>query len=52
MLRLRLLGSFELRGPGDKPVRITARKARALLAFLASLWTEQVRRATVGRVPS
>ena len=24
----------------------------ALLAFLASLWTEQVRRATVGRVPS
>jgi DNA-binding SARP family transcriptional activator/tetratricopeptide (TPR) repeat protein len=35
MLRLRLLGSFELRGPGDRPIRISARKARALLAFLA-----------------
>src|SRR5262245_52497963 len=35
MLRLRLLGSFELRGPGDRPLRITARKTRALLAFLA-----------------
>ena len=35
MLRLRLLGSFELKGPGDRPLRITARKARALLAFLA-----------------
>ncbi|HEY8266058.1 MAG TPA: BTAD domain-containing putative transcriptional regulator [Steroidobacteraceae bacterium] len=35
MLRLRLLGSFELRGPGDRPLKITARKTRALLAFLA-----------------
>ena len=35
MLRLRLLGSFELRGPGDRPITITARKTRALLAFLA-----------------
>src|SRR5262245_46349424 len=35
MLRLRLLGSFELRGPGDRPLAVTARKARALLAFLA-----------------
>src|SRR5687767_3869352 len=35
MLRLRLLGTFELRGPGDRPLRITARKSRALLAFLA-----------------
>ncbi len=35
MLRLRLLGSFDLRGPGDRPIRITARKTRALLAFLA-----------------
>ena len=35
MLRLRLLGSFELRGPGDKPITISARKTRALLAFLA-----------------
>ncbi len=35
MLRLRLLGSFELRGPGDRPLAITARKTRALLAFLA-----------------
>ncbi len=35
MLRLRLLGSFELRGPGDRALRITARKARALLAYLA-----------------
>jgi DNA-binding SARP family transcriptional activator len=35
MLRLRLLGSFELKGPGDRTIRITARKTRALLAFLA-----------------
>ncbi len=35
MLRLRLLGSFELRGPGDRPIPVKARKARALLAFLA-----------------
>ena len=35
MLRLRLLGSFELRGPSDRPLKITARKTRALLAFLA-----------------
>src|SRR5688500_4334965 len=35
MLRLRLLGSFELKGPGDRPIRLTARKTRALLAFLA-----------------
>jgi len=35
MLRLRLLGSFELRGPGDRPLKITARKTRALLAYLA-----------------
>jgi len=35
MLRLRLLGSFELRGPGDRPLPITARKTRALLAYLA-----------------
>ncbi len=35
MLRLRLLGSFELRGPGGRPLRITARKTRALLAYLA-----------------
>ncbi len=35
MLRLRLLGSFELRGPGDRPLKVTARKCRALLAFLA-----------------
>jgi DNA-binding SARP family transcriptional activator len=35
MLRLRLLGSFELRGPGDRPITVTARKTRALLAFLA-----------------
>jgi DNA-binding SARP family transcriptional activator len=35
MLRLRLLGSFELRGPGGRPIAITARKTRALLAFLA-----------------
>ena len=34
-MRLRLLGSFELRGPGDRPLKITARKTRALLAFLA-----------------
>jgi len=35
MLRLRLLGGFELRGPGDRLIRITARKTRALLAYLA-----------------
>ncbi|MEX0733757.1 MAG: BTAD domain-containing putative transcriptional regulator [Steroidobacteraceae bacterium] len=35
MLRLRLLGSFELRGPRDRPLKIPARKTRALLAFLA-----------------
>ena len=35
MLRLQLLGSFELRGPGDRPLKIPARKTRALLAFLA-----------------
>ena len=35
MLRLRLLGGFELRGPGDKALKITARKTRALFAFLA-----------------
>ena len=35
MLRLRLLGSFELRGPGDRVLKIPARKTRALLAFLA-----------------
>src|SRR5688572_16765678 len=35
MLRLRLLGSFELRGPGGRPLLITARKTRALLAYLA-----------------
>ena len=35
MLRLRLLGSFELRGPGGRPLKISARKTRALLAFLA-----------------
>ncbi|HEX9707519.1 MAG TPA: BTAD domain-containing putative transcriptional regulator [Steroidobacteraceae bacterium] len=35
MLRLRLLGSFELKGPGDRPLKIPARKTRALLAFLA-----------------
>jgi DNA-binding SARP family transcriptional activator/class 3 adenylate cyclase len=35
MLHLRLLGSFELRGPGNRPLKISARKTRALLAFLA-----------------
>ena len=35
MLRMRLLGSFDLRGPGDRPLKVTARKTRALLAFLA-----------------
>ncbi len=35
MLRLRLLGSFELKGPGDRVLKIPARKTRALLAFLA-----------------
>jgi DNA-binding SARP family transcriptional activator/class 3 adenylate cyclase len=35
MLRLRLLGSFELRGPGDRLLKVTARKTRALLAYLA-----------------
>ncbi len=35
MLRMRLLGSFDLRGPNDRPLKITARKTRALLAFLA-----------------
>jgi len=35
MLRLRLLGSFELRGPGDRSLKVPARKTRALLTFLA-----------------
>jgi DNA-binding SARP family transcriptional activator/class 3 adenylate cyclase len=35
MLQLRLLGSFELRGPGNRALKISARKTRALLAFLA-----------------
>ena len=35
MLRLRLLGSFELRSPGERLLKIPARKTRALLAYLA-----------------
>jgi DNA-binding SARP family transcriptional activator/class 3 adenylate cyclase len=35
MLHLRLLGSFDLRGPGNRALKISARKTRALLAYLA-----------------
>ena len=40
VLTLRLLGSFELRGPGNRALKISARKTRALLVTTGNPFLE------------